>query len=133
MFHYRGSLLLKHGESVYGKLPEDRGTFKTPSQALPTRGCGTGGPASGAIAIGLVDSYTMEKRYIRRTDPLWVQLVTARLDLNNHSDYSHICIVQDITKQKAFEAELYESERSKSVLLKNLGMAYRCLFVPNTQ
>jgi PAS domain S-box-containing protein len=84
------------------------------------------------LQSGLVDSYTMEKRYIKPDGSIvWVQLVTARLDLNNHSDYSHICIVQDITKQKAFEAELYESERSKSVLLKNLpGMAYRCLFVP---
>jgi PAS domain S-box-containing protein len=84
------------------------------------------------LQSGLVDSYTMEKRYIKPDGSIvWVQLVTARLDLNNHSDYSHICIVQDITKQKAFEEELYESERSKSVLLKNLlGMAYRCLFVP---
>lgn len=37
------------------------------------------------------------------------------------------CILQDITAQKASEAALAESERSKSVLLANLqGMAYRC-------
>ena len=41
--------------------------------------------------------------------------------------YNHICLVQDITIRKTVEADLMESERSKSVFLSHLpGLAYRC-------
>lgn len=39
----------------------------------------------------------------------------------------HICLIQDITRQKEIEKELKESQRSKEVFLSHLpGMAYRC-------
>ncbi|MDD3214591.1 MAG: EAL domain-containing protein, partial [Eubacteriales bacterium] len=58
-----------------------------------------------------------------------VHVVLAQLKRRSDIQYDHLCLIQDITERKAFENALYESERSKSVLLANLpGMAYRCDF-----
>jgi PAS domain S-box-containing protein len=54
-------------------------------------------------------------------------MIVASVKLGNDKRYSHLCLIQDITKRKSIEKALLESERSKSMLLSNLpGMAYRC-------
>ena len=80
------------------------------------------------LKSGEVKSYSMEKRYIKPDGSVvWVYMTVAPLVLLNDDQYNHICLVQDITERKAIEADLLESERSKSVLLSHLpGMAYRC-------
>lgn len=76
---------------------------------------------------GKIDSYSMQKRFIRPDGSIvWVDMTVARLNFEG-SRYNHISIVQDITERKQMEDALIESERSKAVLLSNLpGMAYRC-------
>ncbi len=76
-----------------------------------------------------IDNYSLEKRYIKPDGTYtWVNLVMARLDLDNSSAQNRMCIVQDINNKKMAEESLKESERSKAVLLSHLpGIAYRCL------
>ncbi|MGB4438476.1 MAG: PAS domain S-box protein, partial [Sedimentibacter sp.] len=77
---------------------------------------------------GVVDSYSLEKRYIKPDgSDVWVNMTMVPLKINNNSDYNHLCTIEDISQRKYIEKVLYESERSKSVLLSNIpGMAYRC-------
>jgi PAS domain S-box-containing protein len=79
---------------------------------------------------GEIHGYSLEKRYIRPDGTIvWAELVVAKLTSTNVSNSNHIALVQDITERKLMEKALYESERSKSILLSNLpGMAYRCNF-----
>ncbi len=81
------------------------------------------------LQSGEVESYSMEKRFIRPDGSIvWVNLITSVFDLN---PYRYVCIVQDITKTKEYELALAESERSKSSLLSHIpGMAYRCKYDP---
>jgi diguanylate cyclase (GGDEF)-like protein/PAS domain S-box-containing protein len=76
-----------------------------------------------------IDNYSIEKRYIKPDGTYtWVNMVMARLDLDNSTAQNRMCIVQDITDKKIAEESLRESERSKAVLLSHLpGTAYRCL------
>jgi PAS domain S-box-containing protein/diguanylate cyclase (GGDEF)-like protein len=77
---------------------------------------------------GEIDSYNMEKRYIKPDGSIvWVRMIISKLFLENSTGFHHLCFVEDISKQKEIEKELYKSERSKAVILENLpGMAYRC-------
>lgn len=76
-----------------------------------------------------IDNYSLEKRYIKPDGTYtWVNMVMARLDLDNSTAQNRMCIVQDINNKKIAEESLKESERSKAVLLSHLpGIAYRCL------
>lgn len=78
---------------------------------------------------GELYSYSLEKRYIKPDGSIvWVDLVISRVEASDYQNIQ-ICLIQDITQRKKLEAELRESERSKSVLLSNLpGMAYRCKY-----
>lgn len=80
------------------------------------------------LVCGEIDRYSMEKRYIRPDGSLvWADITASRLDLKNKSIFNHLYLVQDINERKKIECALYESERSKHVLLSNLpGLAYRC-------
>lgn len=80
------------------------------------------------LQAGEINGYSMEKRYIRPNGSVvWTELVIARLSSPNKLHFNHIALIQDITARKVMEKALYESERSKSILLSNLpGMAYRC-------
>lgn len=84
------------------------------------------------LQAGEIKSYSMEKRYIRPDESVvWVKMIVAALDLISDHKYNYMCLIQDITKEKIIEAELLESERSKSVLLSHLpGMTYRCNYDP---
>ena len=77
---------------------------------------------------GEIEGYSMEKRFIRPDgSTVWVDIILAPLKRRSDIKYNHLCLIQDITERKAVESALWESERSKSVLLANLpGMAYRC-------
>ena len=83
------------------------------------------------LLAGEIGGYTMEKRYIKPDGAVvWVHMVVAPLRTADWTDHNHICLVRDITEQKALEKTILESERSKSVLLASLpGMAYRCDYV----
>lgn len=80
------------------------------------------------LISGRIDSYSMEKRFIRPDGTLiWVHVTAAPLILSNNHRHNHICMIQDISSTKKAEEALLESERSKSVLLSHFpGMAYRC-------
>jgi PAS domain S-box-containing protein len=82
------------------------------------------------LQSGEIKSYSMEKRYIKPDGSVvWVHMIVAPLTLSDDQQYGHICLVQDISKRKASEIALNESERSKSVFLSHLpGLAYRCNF-----
>ncbi len=73
-------------------------------------------------------SYETESRFIKpdKTE-VWINLIIAKLNLNNSYKYNYIYLMQDISKRKAAESLLQESEQSKAVLVDNLpGMMYRC-------
>ncbi|RFU95588.1 EAL domain-containing protein [Sphaerochaeta halotolerans] len=79
---------------------------------------------------GELESYTLEKRFIRPDGSIvWVEMTVAPLQARDSRLFAHISLFQDITKRKEAERLLAESERSKSALLSHLpGMAYRCLY-----
>ena len=80
------------------------------------------------LQSGKISSYSMEKRYIKPDGSLvWVHLIVAPFSVISRPTYTHICLIQDISKRKEMEMALTESERSKAVFLSNFpGMAYRC-------
>ncbi len=82
------------------------------------------------LLAGEVDSYTMEKRYVRPDGTsVWANVMIASIEFTEPEETHQVCLIQDISKRKKAEEALSESERSKSVLLSNLpGMAYRCLW-----
>jgi len=79
---------------------------------------------------GEINGYDTEKRYIKPDgSEVWVHMMIVPLKLSNNTNYNHLCLIDDISKRKKTEKALYNSERSKAVLLDNLpGMAYRCKF-----
>ncbi len=80
------------------------------------------------LQSGEIKMYSMDKRYIKPDGSIvWVHMIVAPLTSSNDRQYSHICLIQDVTERKEMERALNESERSKSVLLAHLpGLAYRC-------
>lgn len=82
------------------------------------------------LMAGEIRDYSMEKRYIKPDGScIWVHMIVSSLNLSNEHDFRYICLILDITNQKLIEANLQESERSKSVLLSHLpGLAYRCKY-----
>jgi len=82
------------------------------------------------LLSGKADRFRFEKRYIKPDGSIvWADTIITRLNLDNDEGEHYLRIVQDITDRKKVEDALFESERSKSVLLSNLpGMAYRCKY-----
>ena len=80
------------------------------------------------LKSGEIEDYSMEKRFVRPDGSIvWVEMTVASLNLPNQKEIPHIALLKDITRRKTIEADLIESERSKSVLLSHIpGMAYRC-------
>jgi len=76
---------------------------------------------------GKIDGYTITKRFLKPDGTyIWAQMWINRFIGQHEDNPYHLCIIEDITKEKEIAAELKESERSKSLLLSNLpGMAYR--------
>lgn len=90
--------------------------------------CAVGLEKMQLLQEGKIDSYELEKRYIRPDGSLvWANISVSAIKLDGTKKNEHICLVQDITEKKTAEAALQESERNKAVLLSHLpGMAYRC-------
>lgn len=82
------------------------------------------------LLSGKVESFNVEKRYLKPDGSVvWAYTIVTKLNLGNENEEHYLRIVQDITDRKNVEDALFESERSKSVLLSNLpGMAYRCKY-----
>jgi len=82
------------------------------------------------LIAGEIDGYNMEKRYFKPDGSLvWVHMKMAPLLLDNTGNPMYMCLIENISERKSMEKALYESERSRSVLLDNLpGMAYRCSY-----
>lgn len=79
---------------------------------------------------GEIDSYSMEKRFIRGDGSIvWVNMTISPFLGLHTRDAMHFCLIEDISIRKQIETELRENERSKTILLSHLpGMAYRCRF-----
>lgn len=77
---------------------------------------------------GEIDSYTMEKRYIRPDGSIvWTNMTVSHFRYAPNDEIIHLCLLEDITMHKQAEEALKESERSKSVIFSHLpGLAYRC-------
>ena len=77
---------------------------------------------------GEIPGYSMEKRFIKPDgSEVWANMMISPLYLGSGSDRIHLCVIEDIGERKKMQKVLYDSERSKSILLNNLpGMAYRC-------
>ena len=77
-----------------------------------------------------IPGYTMEKRYLKPDGAVvWANMRIAPLSGLPAEDFSHMCLVEDISKRKVAEEMLAKSEQSKRVLIDNLpGLAYRCKF-----
>jgi PAS domain S-box-containing protein/diguanylate cyclase (GGDEF)-like protein len=75
-----------------------------------------------------INGWDMEKRLVKPDgSEVWVHMIVSPLYLENMTDFNYLCLIEDITRHKEMENSLFDSERSKSVLLSNLpGMAYRC-------
>ncbi len=81
---------------------------------------------------GQISGYHLEKRYSKPDGSyIWANVIIASLHLSNNK-YNHMCLVEDISDRKKIESALFESERSKAVLLSHLpGLAYRCIYDAN--
>jgi PAS domain S-box-containing protein len=79
---------------------------------------------------GEIDGYSMEKRFLKPDgSSVWTYMKVSPLLGNRDKNSTHLCLLEDISMQKAAEDLLKESERSKSVLLSHLpGLAYRCRY-----
>lgn len=85
------------------------------------------------LQTGEIDRYESEQRYVRPDGAIvWVRVLESPLHLENAPSINRLCIIEDISKRKAMERVLLDSERSKAVILDNLpGMAYRCKYDRN--
>lgn len=83
---------------------------------------------AGQLFSGAIDSYTMEKRYVRKDGTIvWINLMASVVrDDAGKIEYA-VAVVSDITEIVQVRVALTESERRLRTLLSNLqGMAYRC-------
>ncbi len=64
------------------------------------------------LTSGLISGYDLEKRYIRPDGSLvWVHMNMSSLYLENMTNFTHLCIIKDITERKQHEIKLkYMSE-----------------------
>jgi PAS domain S-box-containing protein len=66
------------------------------------------------LQSGEIGSYSMDKRYMKPDgSAVWVHMVVAALEILNNNIYNHICLIQDITEQKAMITLL---EKNKALI-----------------
>lgn len=77
---------------------------------------------------GKIDEYTMTKRFLKPDGSyVWTCMKITHFLGGLRVNPMHLCLLDDISKEKEISDSLIESDRSKSVLISNLpGMAYRC-------
>lgn len=80
------------------------------------------------LIAGEIDQYEMDKRYIRPDgSSVWAQIAVAQIHVQEEKKPFQLCLLFDISRRKKLELALFESERTKSILLSHLpGLAYRC-------
>ena len=71
---------------------------------------------------GEIDSYTMEKRYIRPDGSIvWTNMTVSHFRYAPNDEIIHLCLLEDITMHKQAEEALKESE-PKSVIFHTFGL-----------
>lgn len=66
---------------------------------------------------GKINRYSIIKRYIRPDGSIvWVNMIIAKLNVNNQSEMDHLCIVQDITEMIKSKQSLEKSEAKNKML-----------------
>ena len=74
------------------------------------------------LQAGEIKSYSMEKRYVKPDGSVvWVYMVVASLAPLAGNKLNHMCLIQDITNQKAALAALIESETKYRSITENLS------------
>ncbi|NLN45992.1 MAG: PAS domain-containing protein, partial [Clostridiaceae bacterium] len=79
---------------------------------------------------GEITDYALEKRFVRPDgSSVWTHMKVSPFLGGSAAQSMHLCLIEDISRRKAAEDSLRESERSKTLLLANIpGMAYRSDF-----
>ncbi|NWJ52442.1 MAG: PAS domain S-box protein [Bacteroidetes bacterium] len=80
------------------------------------------------LANGLIDQYSLEKRYIRKDGQIiWVFLSSRVVKDDDGNSLYVLGTIQDITDRKNAELALKKSEQTLETLISNLpGFVYRC-------
>ena len=74
------------------------------------------------LQAGQISSYSMEKRYVKPDGSVaWVYMVVAAFAPINENRINHMCLIQDITDQKATEAALIESKDKYRSITENMS------------
>ena len=74
------------------------------------------------LQSGEIKSYSMEKRYVKPDGSVvWVYMVVAAFAPNDENKINHMCLIQDITIQKAAMAALFESEKKYRSITENMS------------
>jgi len=74
------------------------------------------------LQAGEIKSYSMEKRYVKPDGSVvWVYMVVASLAPLAGNKLNHMCLIQDITNQKAALAALIESETKYRSITENMS------------
>lgn len=74
------------------------------------------------LQVGEIKSYSMEKRYIKPDESVaWVYMVVASIAPLAENKLNHMCLIQDITNQKAANDALIESEKKYRIITENMS------------
>ena len=74
------------------------------------------------LQTGEIKSYSMEKRYVKPDGSVaWVYMVVASIAPLAENKLNHMCLIQDITNQKAAMAALIESEKKYRSITENMS------------
>lgn len=76
------------------------------------------------LQSGEIKSYSMEKRYVKPDGSVvWVYMVVAAFAPNDENKINHMCLIQDITIQKA--AKLLDADLSKAITSDIISMSHK--------
>jgi two-component system cell cycle sensor histidine kinase/response regulator CckA len=76
---------------------------------------------SGKLLAGQIDSYSLEKRYLRHDGtPVWVSLTSSAVRGGDVQPLYRVNVVQDITERKRAEEQLRQSEERFRQLAENI-------------
>lgn len=74
------------------------------------------------LQAGEIKSYSMEKRYVKPDgSAVWVYMVVTSLAPLAENKLNHMCLIQDITNQKAAMAALIDSEEKYRSITNNMS------------
>ncbi|MFA5570162.1 MAG: EAL domain-containing protein [Sphaerochaetaceae bacterium] len=84
-------------------------------------------PLHHALITKEIDHYSLEKKLKRKDGtPFWAMVNAARIHIGTLFENNYLFLLQDISKRKKLEQELFETEQSQRTLLSNIpGMVYR--------